>query len=198
MRIIEPLEEGNIYHIFNRGNNGENIFKEERNYSYFLQQYAGYCSSVFETYAYALLKNHFHLLIKVKENIVEKRRDGKGEIKLNASKQLSHFFNSYAQSINKSFNRHGKLFEEPFSRKLVSTDNYFTSLICYIHLNPQYHQFVIDFKDWKYTSYQDIMGNEESFLEKQKVIEWFGNVKHYIEAHTGDLTLNSISQFIIE
>ena len=42
------------------------------------------------------------------------------------------------------------------------------------------------------------MGNEESFLEKQKVIEWFGNVKHYIEAHTGELTLNSISQFIIE
>ena len=92
MRIIEPLEAGNVYHIYNRGNNSENIFKEKRNYYYFLQKYQQYCSPIFETYAYALLRNHFHLMVRVKENVVVHRQDGKGEIELDASKQVSYFF----------------------------------------------------------------------------------------------------------
>ena len=200
MRIIEPLEEGNTYHLFNRGINGENIFKEERNYNYFLQKYNEYCSPVLETYAYALLKNHFHLLVKVKENIVETRRDGKGEIKLNASRQLSHFFNSYAQAINKSFNRHGKLFEEPFNRILVNSENYFTSLIYYIHFNPQLHLFVKDFRDWNFTSYHSLLSNnsDNDFLEKAKVIEWFGNKSFFREAHIGNMPFSNISDLVIE
>ena len=198
MRIIEPLEEGNIYHIFNRGINGENIFRQERNYNYFIEKYIEYCSPVVETYAYSLLKNHFHLMVKVKENIFEKRRDGSGEIKLNASKQFSHFFNCYAQSFNKSFNRHGKLFEEPFKRKSIESDDYFTSLIYYIHFNAQHHKFVKDFRNWKFSSYHSFISDESSFLEKKKVMEWFGTLKHFNEAHIGNMELGNISQLELE
>ena len=97
---IQPLEEGQFFHIYNRGVNGEDIFKEQRNYYYFLQQYNACCSDVFEIYAYALLKNHFHLLVYVKENVEVPKYNGRGSMKLKASKQLSHFFNSYAQSVN--------------------------------------------------------------------------------------------------
>ena len=69
LMYTDPLSEGEYFHIYNRGVNGEDIFKEERNYYYFLQQYQTYCSDVFETLAYSLLKNHFHLLVYVKENV---------------------------------------------------------------------------------------------------------------------------------
>ena len=196
MRIIESLQSGNTYHIFNRGNNGEDIFKEKRNYYYFLQKYQEYCMPVFETYAYALLKNHFHLMVRVKENVIVQRRDGQGAIQLNATKQLSHFFNSYAQSINKGYKRHGKLFEEPFRRNEVDNDSYFTSLIYYIHFNAQHHSFVKDFRDWEFSSWQSYLNDEKDFLEKSSVIEWFGNKQHFIDAHMGNAVFDNISHLI--
>jgi hypothetical protein len=54
---IELLEPDRIYHIYNRGINGENIFKEERNYRYFLEKYAKYIEPIADTFAYCLLKN---------------------------------------------------------------------------------------------------------------------------------------------
>jgi putative transposase len=61
-----PMQCGAFYHVYNRGINGEDLFKEARNYPYFLKLYAKYISPVAETYAYCLLKNHFHLLIRVR------------------------------------------------------------------------------------------------------------------------------------
>ncbi len=63
---IELLEPDRIYHIYNRGINGENIFKEERNYRYFLEKYAQYIEPIADTFAYCLLKNHFHIAIRTK------------------------------------------------------------------------------------------------------------------------------------
>ena len=63
---IELLEPDRIYHIYNRGINGENIFKEERNYRYFLEKYAKYVEPIADTFAYCLLKNHFHIAIRTK------------------------------------------------------------------------------------------------------------------------------------
>ncbi len=198
MRIIEPLEAENIYHLFNRGINGENIFKEPRNYYHFLDKYKEYCSDILETYTYALLKNHFHLMVKVKENIIVLRRDGKGEIELNASKQLSHFFNSYVQSYNTAYNRHGKLLEEPFKRKMVDGDSYFTSLIYYIHFNPQHHGFTTDFRNWEFTSWHALLSDKETFLATEKVIEWFGSKNHFVNAHVGNAGLTDISHLLME
>jgi hypothetical protein len=60
------LEYGAYYHIYNRGINGENVFREKRNYRFFLQRYAKYVEPVAFTYAYCLMKNHFHFLIRTK------------------------------------------------------------------------------------------------------------------------------------
>ena len=198
MQIIERLEEGKIYHIYNRGINGTDIFNEKRNYYHFLDKYQEYCSGILETYAYALLKNHFHLLVKVMENIIIPRNDGKGEIQLNASKQLSHFFNSYVQSFNNAYSRHGKLLEVPFNRKRIESDAYFTSLIYYIHFNPQHHQFVTDFRNWEFTSWHNILDNSPTFISREKVLDWFGSKKHFTEAHFGNMPLNNIVHQLFE
>ena len=60
------LEYGQYYHLFNRGNNGEDLFFEPRNYPYFLQLFARFVEPVADTYAYCLLRNHFHLLARTR------------------------------------------------------------------------------------------------------------------------------------
>ncbi|MBL0145260.1 MAG: hypothetical protein IPP48_05430 [Chitinophagaceae bacterium] len=195
---IQPLIEGECFHIYNRGVNGEDLFKEKRNYEYFLKQYIAYCSDVFETFAYALLKNHFHLLVYVKENVQVPKRNREGTIQLNASKQLSHFFNSYAQSINKVNNRTGPLFESPFERKLIDDDSYLTSMIYYCHYNAQWHEFVKDFKDWEYTSYHSILENNNTFLSSSKVLDWFGGKNEFEKAHGSRFEKSDMSKFILE
>ena len=61
-----PLQPDSYYHVFNRGVNRQNLFFEGRNYGYFLQLYAHHIEPVADTYAYCLLPNHFHLLVRVK------------------------------------------------------------------------------------------------------------------------------------
>lgn len=63
---IPPLTYGNFYHIYNRGNNQENIFRQERNYAYFLELWWKHISPIAETWAYCLLKNHFHAAVYIK------------------------------------------------------------------------------------------------------------------------------------
>lgn len=66
--ITIPLEPGNGYHIFNRGNEGRPIFFKERNYEYFLKKYQVYMCRYWDTQAYCLLTNHFHLAVKLKNH----------------------------------------------------------------------------------------------------------------------------------
>jgi len=62
-----PLLHGNYYHIYNRGNNSIDVFLETENYLYFLRLYAKYIEPVADTYAWCLLKNHFHILVRIKD-----------------------------------------------------------------------------------------------------------------------------------
>jgi putative transposase len=62
----EKLESGYYYHIYNQGNNRENIFFKEKNYDYFLHLFKKYIVPITETYAYCLLPNHFHFLLRIK------------------------------------------------------------------------------------------------------------------------------------
>jgi len=64
-----PLQPGKYYYIYNRGNNRENIFLEERNYPYFLRHYARHIEPVADTFVYCLLRNHFHFLVRIKDQV---------------------------------------------------------------------------------------------------------------------------------
>jgi len=61
-----PLEFGKYYHIYNRGVNKCDIFKESSNYKHFLTLYDKYVSLIADTYAWVLMKNHFHFLVRIK------------------------------------------------------------------------------------------------------------------------------------
>ncbi|MEI7977799.1 MAG: hypothetical protein WCI53_03055 [Bacteroidota bacterium] len=203
------LETGKYYHIYNRGINGTNLFFEERNYGFFLEKYSFYMSEVLETYAYCLLGNHFHLLVKVKDNLNLDLIGFKNLSGLNTnkglhaphrmvSKKFSDFFNSYTKSINKAQSRTGGLFETPFKRKVVNSDTYFTQLIWYIHFNPQKHGFVSDFKDYPYSSYHSNSSTKLSKFANDQVIDWFGNENNYINFLTIAHSEKNINHLTIE
>jgi putative transposase len=61
------IEFGSYYHIYNQGNNKENIFREERNYYYFFKLFKKHLTPILDLYVYCLLPNHFHFLVRIKE-----------------------------------------------------------------------------------------------------------------------------------
>ena len=185
---IQSFTEGSYYHIYNRGVNGENIFFEDKNYDYFIRKYEEYCADILDTFAYCLLKNHFHLLVFVKENVQVPRRDGKGIFTLSASRQLSHFFNAYAQAINKMYHRTGPLFESPFERVRVEDKAYAKQLVSYIHCNPQLHGFTDNFQSWPFSSHSYYSTPyEKAFIKSGEVMDWFGSKTAFDEAHKNQI-----------
>jgi REP element-mobilizing transposase RayT len=176
MSAIIPLRRAACYHIYNRGNNRENLFVETRNYAYFLDLYVRHIEPIAETFAYCLMKNHFHLLVQIKD----------GDNVLEPSRCFSNLFNAYARAFNRSYGRTGALFQRPFSRIEVIDDRYFIALVVYIHRNPQKHGFVADFRDWPYSSYHALASARPTRLRRDIVLAWFGNAAAFVAAHQRD------------
>jgi putative transposase len=176
------------YHIYNRGNNGENIFIQERNYEHFLNLHFKYIEPIAETFAYCLLRNHFHMLVRVKsEEEIFSNEETLKVFKtfrvLYPSRRFSDFFNAYAKAINKAYTRTGSLFEHPFGRVPVTTGRQFWNVIAYIHQNPQKHKFVEDFRNWKWSSYGIVIAEKPTKLRWEAVLDWFGGKQGYLELH---------------
>lgn len=168
----EVLTSNCFYHIFNRGNNGENIFIENINYSYFLKLIKRHITPVADIYSYCLLKNHFHLLIRT--NDIEDKL---------LSQAFSNFFNAYSKAINKKYNRSGSLFQDRFKRIKIKDENYLKELIIYINLNPVYHSFSSDIFSYKHSSLTSLLSNKKTLLKREEVLSFFEdkeNFKFYI------------------
>lgn len=174
----DPLTSGTFYHIYNRGNNHEDVFIQERNYGYFMELWWKHTSKIAETCAYCLLKNHFHATVFIKYE-----EDLKGLKLKEPSQYFANFFNAYTRGVNIATNRSGALFEVPFKRIPITDERYLMSLIVYIHQNPQKHKFVENFQDWNYSSYHDLIGNAPTRLQRNKIMELFGSIEDFIRIH---------------
>jgi len=62
------MESDKFYHIYNRTNNKELLFKDEENYRYFLSLFQKYISPIAHVYAYCLIPNHFHFVLQIKSD----------------------------------------------------------------------------------------------------------------------------------
>ncbi|MCA9918509.1 MAG: hypothetical protein KC445_11185 [Anaerolineales bacterium] len=204
----EPLQYGRFYHIYNRGNNGENLFVQPRNYPYFLQLYAKHIQPVAETYAYCLLPNHFHFGLRTyteaeqeayfHEKIGPISKIGPIFKLQDPSRAFNNLFIAYARAFNKATSRTGALFESPFGRKLINSERYLLTLITYIHHNPQKHGFVADFRDWPWSSYGAMLTDKPTKLNRDEVLAWFNGRSHFIEAHATEPEAKRIAPLLMD
>ena len=116
------MESGQSYHIYNHANGMENIFREEENYRFFLQQYPKYLANVVDTYAYCLMPNHFHSLVGIKEIGRIAITFPKFEtLEKFIPKRFSNFFSSYTRAFNKMYEQ---AYNQPEEESLLERDYY--------------------------------------------------------------------------
>ncbi len=143
-----------IYHVMMRGINHQVIFEDEEDNHFFLDCLfrMGFINDDDGTpiaqgctyYAYCLMGNHFHLLIREREETI--------------SQTLKRIADAYVYYYNRKYQRSGHLFKERFRSEPVNDMDYFTTLLCYIHQNPVKAGIVANVKDYAYSSWREYTG----------------------------------------
>ena len=187
-KIKTPIEPGQIYHIFNRGNNYQDVFFQKSDYNLFLEKLGLYLKEYCSIYAFALLPNHHHLLIRVNDDLEE----------TTFSKQFSKFILSYTNKINWREKRNGSLFLSYFRRIKVDDEAYLKSLVYYINYNPIKHEIVEDIKSYHFSSYKIFLSEKPTNLNRGEVLSWFGGREGFIEYHNYLHNEGLIRKYLLE
>ncbi len=169
---VTPLLPGHWYHIYNRGINGETIYHTEANYQYFLDLLAKYVFRTAKVYAYCLMKNHFYLLVSIRDDTKRKPH-----------LYFSDMFNSYTQGLNKQLGRSGSLFERPFRRKVIFSEKQRVQVTFYIHNNPRHHGITNDIAKYQYSSYRAVLSSTPTKIEREEVLSWLGGRDSFVAYH---------------
>lgn len=155
-----PLVAGEYYHVYNRGNNRQDIFFEEENYIFFLRRLREHLvqpAAPFVTLvAYCLMPNHFHLILQPQDD--------------DLSHHMQLFGISYTKAINKRYDRVGALFQGQFRAKRIDRNEYLLHLSRYIHLNPVRAGLVKRPEDWAFSSYREYLGLRQGKLPKPDIV----------------------------
>ena len=160
LRIEFP---GAFYHVINRGNAGEDVFKSLRDREKFLE-YLETASSRFSirVHTYCLMTNHYHLLVETPD--------------ANLSQAIQWLNVSYAVYFNAKRQRCGHLFQGRFKSLLVDADEYLQHLSRYIHLNPVRAKMVASASEYQWSSYPFFIGKQKmpAWLKGEWLLSRFG------------------------
>jgi REP element-mobilizing transposase RayT len=185
-----PLVGGDYYHIYNRGNNGETIFRNAENYRYFMQLYTEHVEPAAVTHALCLLPNHFHFLTYIRTDEEQRSwqwaqgcQPSEGWQPSPPHRAFKNLFIAYSLAFNLRYERTGSLFQKPFKRILVDSERYYTALVRYIHRNPERHGLIADFHNWPWSSYRAILSDRPTHLPRADVLARFGGRDSFIAAH---------------
>ena len=167
-RIARGLADNQIYHIINRGNRREAVFHDNYDYEKFLkllieskEKYA------IKIYAYCLMPNHFHLVIYTKY--------------ADSLSQGMHWISSSSvRYYNKRYNISGHLWQGRYKSFIVQEDSYLLVLLKYVEANPKRARIVKDCIDYKYSSANNRIKNNENLITDEIPIllpdDWYGYI----------------------
>ena len=215
------FEKGFIYHIYNEGNNQQNIFFNRENYFYFLRKLKTFIIPYADILAWCLIPNRFHLMIQLKEIELPVQTESERVIAnhpltpkirtLNDS--IAIMLRSYTRGVNKQQNRSGALFREstqaeclncPQTEKLsFITPDMLTNdesgqypYLClkYIHRVPVRASLVKNIVDWEFSSAQDYAGLRKGTLVNTKTIKQLLQKTKSPKKYKEEYTLKDIAQ----
>lgn len=154
---------GALYHITSRGDRREDIYEDDTDRDRFLEIFASVITRFNWTcYAYCLMDNHYHLLLKTPDG--------------NLSKGMRQLNGVYTQAYNRRHGKSGHLFQGRYKAILVNEDAYLLELSRYIVLNPVKADKVKQAGDWPWSSYRSITGKIPSpeWLSGDYLLAQFG------------------------
>ena len=167
---------GAVYHVTSRGNNRQVIFNSEADYKRFLVILNTVKGKVpFLIYAYCLMPNHIHLLIKVDHDPL--------------SNIIQRILTSYVLRFNKIYKRQGHLFQARYHTIICDRDSYLLELVRYIHLNPVRAGLVKNPSDWKWSGHNGYVGRyDDRLLEVNPILSQLSS--------TSETAQNNYLQFL--
>jgi putative transposase len=174
------LVPGVLYHIYNRGNNRERLFREAENYRYFLERYSHYLADHIDTYAYCLMPTHFHFLVSVKDSSTPTHP---------AAGNLTPWKKGFVISLSAMTKASISVtivlaaFLIKFKRKPVTQSDHLLRLIVYIYGNPVKAGLCTDFAGWMFSSYGVLIRDETTSLQREEVLGWFNGQLEFIAFH---------------
>lgn len=156
-RQARRKSESGVYHVLLRGINQQQIFEDSEDFEKFLQVLKE-CKAVseYKLFAYCLMGNHIHLLIKEEIEPIE-------QIMKRIATRFVYWYNVKYQRV-------GHLFQDRFKSEPVENDSYFMTVIRYIHQNPLKAGLCKDIASYKFSSYNDFVNNSD-LVDKDFVFE---------------------------
>jgi putative transposase len=152
LSLYMQFVEGSFYHIYNRGNNKQLIFFQEKNYEFFLNKIQQYVVPHSHLLAWCLMPNHFHLLIQANQETQKIVKET--PIKINAlTEAFRLMLSSYTRAIQKQESMVGSLFQQKTKFKCV--DDYLDSAFHYVHQNPYRAGLVKKMEEYPWSSMRE-------------------------------------------
>jgi putative transposase len=162
-RTARKKSKSGIYHIIMRGINRQIIFEDEEDCVQFLGALQRYKEkSGYEVYAYCLMGNHVHLLIKVGIEALEQ--------------VMRRLCGSYVYWYNNKYERVGNLFQDRFKSEPVENDQYFQTVQRYIHQNPVKAGLVKRVEEYKWSSFHEYI-NQANMVTTNMLLEMMSDNK---------------------
>jgi REP element-mobilizing transposase RayT len=153
-----------VYHVYNRGNHRELIFRDNEDRKFFLSKTDEFCDRDRQTVtAYCLMDNHFHFLL---------RQNGA----LPISRTMHSLLTSYVMRCNKKYGLIGRLFQGPYQASWKRTDEAVAYSSRYIHRNPE--KFA-DIRTYRWSSYRQYLGGGVGIADPSPVLEMFASKDSY-------------------
>jgi putative transposase len=152
-RIARVAPRNYIFHILTRGNNRQDVFRDETDYQKYLEILDRYKEKhQFKIYHYVLMKNHVHL-------VLEPQKEGGSLAEIMKGINLS-----YAQYFKRRYDHIGHFWQDRFKSILISSDRYLLACGSYVELNPVRAEVVKDPKDYRWSSYRAYAFGEKDLL----------------------------------
>ena len=163
-----------MYHVFVRGINNELIFSQSREKNYFKRIIRKHLNKYsVEIYAYCIMSNHAHLMIKSNEI---------SELSMFMSKILAE----YASYYNYKHKRNGHVFQDRFKSQIVEESRYFWTCIKYIHMNPVKAKMVSSVLQYKDSSIHEYKSGRGYIIHQnaiEKYLAKYDTWKNFLEYH---------------
>jgi len=158
-RYARTQSKSNVYHIMLRGINRTDIFLDEDDKNRFIDTIIRFKEkSKYEIYAYCLMDNHIHLLIKELEEPI--------------NVTMKRIGVSYAYYFNRKYKRIGHLFQDRYLSETIEDDAYILAAVRYIHNNPVKAKMVKSINDYKWSSYREYL-SEAKLIKKDEILGMF-------------------------